>query len=162
MNALPPPHLEQRIVCSVHAAQRYAIPANLLLAVAEIENGRPGQRVRNTNGTHDVGPLQFNTQYLSGLAQFGIQPADVAGADCYPFELAAWRLAGHLARDRGDLWTRAANYHSRTPRYNAIYRGKLMKAAARWAFWLTEHVAVRVLPAHGPTAFTQRRTGHGR
>jgi hypothetical protein len=162
VNALPPAILEQRVTCSVAAAIRFHILANVLLAVAEIENGRPGLSVRNTNGTHDIGLLQFNTQYLAGLRKFGIQPADVAAATCYPFDLAAWRLAGHLARDRGDLWTRAANYHSRTPCYNAIYRGKLVKAAARWEIWLTEHVAVRVMTVHGSTAFTTIGTGHGR
>ena len=101
-NALPPAVLEQRVTCSVEAAIRYDIPANLLLAVAEVENGRPGQRVRNTNGTFDVGVMQFNTAYLKGLQPFGITASHVAASPCYPFELAAWRLAGHLAMDRGD------------------------------------------------------------
>ena len=162
MNALPPVVLEQRVTCSVGAAIRYDIPANLLLAVAEIENGRPGQRVRNTNGTFDVGVMQFNTAYLKGLQPFGITASHVAASTCYPFELAAWRLAGHLARDRGDVFTRAANYHSRTPRYNAIYRGKLIKAAASWEIWLTEHFAVRVIPTHRRTALTKNGSGHGR
>jgi len=54
----------------------------------------------------------------------------------YPYQLAAWRLRGHLRSDRGDLWTRAANYHSRTPRHNARYRAQLMHKAWRWNQWL--------------------------
>ncbi len=51
-------------MCSISAAVKYEVPANIVLAVAEKEAGKPGQWVRNTNGTHDVGPMQFNTTYL--------------------------------------------------------------------------------------------------
>ncbi|MDR8093087.1 muramidase [Burkholderia gladioli] len=136
-----PPRMQERVVCSVSAATKYEIPANLLLAVAEKEAGRPGQWVRNTNGTSDVGSLQFNTAYLATLARYGITPDDVAQAGCYPYDLAAWRIRGHLLRDQGDIWTRAANYHSRTPIYNATYRADLMVRAARWADWLQARYA---------------------
>lgn len=130
------PQMHERIVCSISAAARYEIPANILLAIAEKENGKPGQWVRNVNGTHDVGPMQFNTGYLKQLQHFGITPADVASAGCYSYDLAAWRLRQHILKDEGDLWTRAANYHSRTPRLNITYRRDLMHAAAVWADWL--------------------------
>ena len=131
-----PPQLQERVVCSIAAAVKYQIPANIVLAVAEKEGGKPGQWVRNTNGTHDVGPMQFNTVYLRDLARYGITPADVAAAGCYAFDLAAWRLRQLIRKDRGDLWTRAANYHSRTPQYNAVYRADLLVKAGRWADWL--------------------------
>lgn len=57
----------------------------------------------------------------------------------YPFRLAAWRIRGHIARDSGDIWTRAANYHSRTPKFNARYRADLIRRAARWTTWLDSH-----------------------
>lgn len=133
-----PPHLHERVVCSIVAAARYDVPANLILAVAEQEGGKPGQWVRNSNGTHDVGAMQFNTAYLAtDLARYGITPADVAAPGCYAYELASWRLRSHLRNDRGDLWTRAANYHSRTPAHNAVYRSQLMRRAARWGAWLS-------------------------
>ncbi|MDR4470799.1 MAG: muramidase, partial [Nitrospira sp.] len=110
---------------------------NIVLAVAEKEGGKPGQWVKNTNGTYDVGPLQFNTAYLKELKSYGITAADVEQAGCYPYELAAWRLRSHILHDRGDLWTRVANYHSRTPRHNARYRRAVMRMAAKWAEWLS-------------------------
>jgi len=129
-------------VCSIAAAARYDLPANLVLAVAEQEGGQPGQWVRNANGTHDVGVMQFNTAYLnSELARYGIQATDVAAQGCYPYELASWRLKRHLRFDEGDIWTRAANYHSRTPHYNSVYRAKLMQKAAKWAVWLRSNFA---------------------
>lgn len=131
-----PSQVHERVACSIAAAEKYEIPANILLAVAEKESGKPGLWVRNTNGTYDVGQLQFNTGYLVQLARYGIKPADVAVAGCYPYDLAAWRLRQHITKDQGDLWTRSANFHSRTPRLNESYRADLLKRAARWADWL--------------------------
>lgn len=131
-----PPQLHERVVCSISAAAKYQIPANIILAVAEKEGGKPGQWVRNTNGTHDIGAMQFNTLYLKDLAKYGITAGDVAAAGCYPYDLAAWRLRMHIKNDKGDLWTKAANYHSRTPQYNQVYRADLIRRAVKWANWL--------------------------
>jgi Transglycosylase SLT domain len=131
-----PPQIQERVVCSISAAAKYKVPANIVLAVAEKEAGKPGQWVRNANGTHDVGPMQFNTAYLGDLARYGITAKHVAAAGCYAFDLAAWRLRLHIKNDTGDLWTKAANYHSRTYRYNVVYRADLMKKAIKWADWL--------------------------
>jgi len=155
-----PPLIHERVVCSLSAAAKYEIPANVLLAVAEKENGRPGQWVRNSNGSHDVGQLQFNTKYLRSLERYGITPSDVAAAGCYPYDLAAWRLRQHITKDAGDLWTRSANYHSRSLNFNEVYRADLMHRAARWADWLAArypthevsavaHAARMPLPAAG-------------
>jgi len=130
------PRLQERVVCSLSAAMKYEVPANIVLAVAEKEAGKPGQWVLNANGTHDVGAMQFNTAYLSDLARYGISANDVAAAGCYSFDLAAWRLRQHIKHDKGDLWTRAANYHSKTRHYNAIYRADLIAKAVKWADWL--------------------------
>lgn len=143
MNLLPPPTppaLPESIVCSISAAISYEIPANILLAVAEKESGKPGQWVRNTNGTHDVGVMQFNTSYLAELSRYGIRPEHVAAKGCYPYQLAAWRLRGHIKNDTGDIWTRAANYHSRTHRFNMVYRTDLMTRANKWADWLETYL----------------------
>lgn len=131
-----PPQLQERVVCSISAAVKYQVPANIALAVAEKEGGRPGQWVRNSNGTHDVGPMQFNTAYLADLKRYGITANDVAAAGCYSFDLAAWRLRMHIRNDKGNLWTKVSNYHSRTPQYNAAYRADLKRRASRWADWL--------------------------
>lgn len=132
---LPPLQIE-RVTCSISAAIKYRIPANILLAVAEKEGGQPYQWVKNTNGTFDVGPMQFNTGYLRTLNRYGISSADVGARGCYAYDLAAWRLRRHIRYDKGDLWTRVANYHSRTPRYNKIYRIDLMRRSDLWATWI--------------------------
>ena len=138
-----PPLEQERVVCSISAAIKYEIAANIMLGIAEIEGGKPGQWVGNTNGTYDVGPMQFNTGYLRSLARFGISADDVAAAGCYPYELAAWRLRKHLRDDQGDIWTRAANYHSRTVQVNAAYRAKLVEKSTKWANWLEAHFVTK-------------------
>jgi hypothetical protein len=143
ISRLQPGEMKERVMCSVVAAVKYGVPANIILAVAEIEGGKPGQYVENTNGTYDVGTMQFNTAYLKDLAQYGIAPEDVASSGCYPYELAAWRLRGHILNDAGDIWTRAANYHSRAQGYNSVYRSKLIPAARKWGEWLARRFATR-------------------
>lgn len=138
-----PLHLQDRIVCSIEAAVKYEVPANILLAVAEKEGGKPGQWIRNSNGTHDIGPMQFNTAYLSDLSKYGITSEHVAQPGCYSYTLAAWRLSMHIRNDRGDLWTKAANYHSYTPHLNAQYKFDLMRRAAKWEKWLNARFATR-------------------
>jgi len=134
-----PAERQEMVACSLGAALAYDVPANIILAVAEKEAGKPGQWVRNDNGTFDVGALQFNTAYLHDLDRYGITAADVAAPGCYPFMLAAWRIRGHLHNDSGDVWTRASNYHSRTPRFNRRYRADLIRRAVRWTTWLDSH-----------------------
>jgi hypothetical protein len=130
---IPNHYQQERIECSIQAANHYHIPPLVLLAVAEQEGGKPGQKVRNSNGTYDYGVMQINTVSLADVRRFGINENHVLAKGCYPYYLAAWRLAGHLQNDLGDIWQRAANYHSRTPTYNRIYRLNLIRRAAKIA-----------------------------
>ena len=153
-----PPQMQELVVCSITAAMKYDIPANIMLAVAEKEGGKPGQWKRNTNGTNDVGPMQFNTAYLTELARYGITPDDVAAPGCYSFDLASWRLKNHIRNDQGDVWTRAANYHSRTYQYNTTYRADLIKKANKWGNWLEGQLATYDVQAPGqPPAMVKEK-----
>jgi len=116
--------------------QKYEIPANILLAIAEKEGGEPGQWASNSNDTHDVGAMQFNTAYLQDLSKYDITANDVAKPGCYAYDLAAWHVRQHIINDKGDMWTKAANYHSRTSKYNSKYRADLITRAMKWADWL--------------------------
>lgn len=137
ISALPPdmPPADVRIYCSVEAGLEFGVPAELIYAVSLNEGGRAGLAMRNTNGTYDLGWMQFNTSYLRTLAPYGVRPEFAQEDSCYPWHLAAWRLRGHLEEEgRADFWTRGAYYHSRTPSYNAVYRNRLIKNAARFDY----------------------------
>lgn len=131
-----PPLQQERIVCSISAAIKYQVPANILLAIAEKEGGKPGIVVINKNGTYDIGPMQFNNAYLHDLRKYGITLAHVAVKGCDPYDLAAWRLRRHLLHDKGNIWVRSANYHSRTPNRNLQYKEDLVRKAEKWSRWL--------------------------
>ncbi|WP_425327718.1 muramidase [Pseudomonas nitroreducens] len=152
-----PAPLPEPVVCSIMAALKYELPVNVLLAVAGQEAGKPGQWVRNSNGTYDVGPMQFNTGYLRELARYGITPGDVEKGGCYSYELAAWRIRGHVRNDSGDLWTRVANYHSRTPPINARYRRQIMHRSADWADWLEARFATQPINLQSIAAIADRK-----
>ena len=131
--AVLPPSLsieEVRMHCSVQAASHYDMDARLLWAVSVVEGGHENSWVLNTNGTHDLGYMQFNTAYLKTLSsRYGIRPEDVLGRTCYPFYLAAWRISEHLAEEtHGDKFYKAAAYHSRTDKLRRAYASKLRGA----------------------------------
>jgi len=150
-----PPLQQERIVCSITAAIKYQVPANIMLAIAEKEGGRPGMVNINKNGTFDIGPMQFNSVYLRDLRKHGISPVHVAAKGCYPYDLAAWRLRQHLLYDTGNLWARAANYHSRTTQYNLPYRDDLIKKGYKWAMWLDCNLPFGRLPFPRESPWTQ-------
>jgi hypothetical protein len=145
--ALPPPEVQARIVCSIQEAQRFGLPPSVMLAVAQIEGGRPGLARRNSNGTFDLGPMQLNTAWLATLRPYGVDPRWALAGGCYPYQLAAWRIRTHLVRDGGDYWTRVANYHSRTPSQNRPYRAQAIISAGRWNGWLQRVQAAQVQQA---------------
>jgi hypothetical protein len=145
---IPSYYQQERVECSIQAANHYRIPALVLLAVAEQEGGKPGQKVRNSNGTYDYGVMQINTVSLADLRRFGINENHVLAKGCYPYYLAAWRIAGHIQNDLGDIWQRVANYHSRTPTYNRIYRINLIRRVAKIASRLEAKQAAPELPAN--------------
>ena len=128
------------IPCVIAAAQRRSVPANVLLGIASIEMGANGDRLKNSNNSVDLGHFGINSIHFrpgEPLAEAGVRPEDVARNGCYNAEVAAWLLAGHLRAKRGaDFWVWAANYHSATPKHNAIYRKKLIRFADQWGRWL--------------------------
>jgi hypothetical protein len=124
------------------------LPANILLVVAEKEGGKPGQWVRNSNDTYDVGPMQFNTTYLADLSRHGITAEHVAQPGCYSYTSAAWRIRTHIQNDRGDLWTKVGDYHSDTPHLNTTYQVDLMRRAAKWEKRLSTRFFTREVTFH--------------
>lgn len=127
---IPPelPVMEARVMCSVEAGARYQLPYDLIFAISLTEGGKAGSKVKNKNGTYDLGYMQFNTAYLESLYPYGITDLDVLGNTCYPFHLAAWRISQHLQEQTNDdLLTKIAYYHSRTEKFNTNYQQKLLE-----------------------------------
>lgn len=118
--------------CLMLAAQTYAVPPAVLVGIQQVEGGKVGQQVRNTNGTYDLGPMQINTIWIPELAKkWGVSNATakrwVRDDPCTNMGVAAWILRGHMNETKS-LSKAIAHYHSRTPYHGYPYKSKVVNA----------------------------------
>lgn len=117
--------------CLMLASQTYSVPPAVLVGIYKAEGGKPGQEVRNANGTYDLGPMQINTIWMPELAEkWGVSENTarqwVRDDACTNVGVAAWILRGHMD-ETGSLSQAIAHYHSRTPRYGGNYQNRVLK-----------------------------------
>lgn len=116
--------IEER--CIRAASVDFKIDYFLIKSIRQKESGTLGQQVRNTNGTHDLGPMQINTDTIADFESFGITAHEVMNDTClniYVGTLHLWRKI----RETGDLWRGVAWYHSKTKRYGTPYARDVMR-----------------------------------
>ncbi len=123
-------------VCIFAAAQTYAVPPSVLLGIINVEGGRIGQAVKNSNNTYDLGPMQINTIWIPELARYwGISTAkatsEVRDNPCINIGVGAWILRSKI-NQTGSLKKGIAYYHSGTPKLGLRYRKKVMTAMKRY------------------------------
>ena len=110
---------EARIArCIHHSAGGRPWLEKTLWGLRDQEAGWIGAEVRNTNGTHDLGPLQINTWWVPRIAvlvgRSEVQVRHWLRFDaCFNVEAARWIFLGAL-RDTGDFWKAVGGYHSPT------------------------------------------------
>ena len=132
------------LACMSLVASIYNLPPRVLPSIQAIEGGIPGQAVRNTNGTEDLGIMQVNTLWLPSLSRYTGLPQEevrlrLLSRPCFNIAAAGAILRHYLDRSGGDVMTAIGNYHSHTPPLHAAYRIKVTAAAAR----LFQHSAQR-------------------
>lgn len=109
------------LACAKRAAHDFGLPFAAVHLILDLEGGRAGQAVANTNGTHDLGPMQINTWWLPQLkAKFGLTRSDVRDKPCINVYVGAWILA-QTTRESGSLVDGIARYHSPTTRHQHAY-----------------------------------------
>lgn len=106
--------------CINEAAIEFHIPAKLIIAILNVEHGKAGQAVRNTNGTYDLGPMQINTRWMSTLKKYSISKIDVQNDSCLNVKVGAWILGKAIANEN-NLLTGVGDYHSHTLKHNYAY-----------------------------------------
>ncbi len=121
--------------CLMMAAQTYSVPPAVLVGIMEVEGGKAGQAVGNTNGTYDLGPMQINTIWLPELARHwdvNVNHAKELVRDdvCVNVHVAAWILRQRI-NESGNLTLGIAHYHSRTPRHGHPYAKRVISAMKR-------------------------------
>lgn len=100
--------------CYEAAAQRYALPAKLLKAVAKVESsGRPeamnmGHKARTKS--YDIGLMQINSSWLKKLGTFGITE-EMLMEPCQNLMVGAWILRHHLT-ETGHDWNGVGSYNA--------------------------------------------------
>jgi hypothetical protein len=122
--------------CLMVAAQTYAVPPGVLLAIMQVEGGRIGQEVGNTNGSFDLGPMQVNTVWMPQLAKrWGVSQAQarqwVRDDGCVNMGVSAWILRQRI-NQTGSLWQGIAGYHSLTPGIGDRYADRVAAAMRRY------------------------------
>ena len=123
-------------VCIFTAAQTYAVPPSVILGILHVEGGRVGMASKNTNGTHDLGPMQINTIWMPELARHWNVPEATAKRmvrddACVNIGVGTWILRKKM-NETGSLYKGIAWYHSATPRFGDVYRKKVMTAMQRY------------------------------
>ena len=121
--------------CVQLAADKYGLPVSVIHAILEVEGGRVGQAVSNTNGSEDLGPMQINTIWLPRLAPYGITRQQLQNDRCINILVGSWILSRQLEAAKNmegpvqrRLWWGIGAYHSRTPKHNVKYALKVWQA----------------------------------
>ena len=123
-------------VCIFSAAQTYVVPPSVILGILNVEGGKIGQAVRNTNNTYDLGPMQINTIWIPQLASYwGVRHSEalrlVRDDACINIGVGAWILRSKM-NQTGSLSQGIAYYHSGTPHIGSRYRAKVLSAMERY------------------------------
>lgn len=134
-SAAPSANHEARLAqCIRQAAGGRRWLEKTLWGLRDQEAGWIGAEVLNTNGTHDLGPLQVNSSWVLKLsAVVDRQPALVRAwlinDPCFNVQSARWIFLSGL-RATGDYWRAIGVYHSPTPWRQERYRRKFAERLA--------------------------------
>ena len=121
--------------CLMMASQTYSVPPAVMVGIMQVEGGRVGQQVQNTNGSFDLGPMQINTIWVPRLAKYwGVSEPTakrwIRDDPCTNMGVSAWILRRHM-NETGSLSKSIAYYHSRTPSLGYNYKNKVVAAMRR-------------------------------
>lgn len=122
--------------CLLLASLQNDVPPEALLAIMEVEGGRTGLEVKNSNGSHDLGLMQINTLWLPYVAKtWNVSQSQVRmqlkSDNCFNLKVAAHILKLKIREGNGNLIDGIARYHHANPRYNRPYQNKVLKAYRR-------------------------------
>ena len=118
--------LNQLQPCILSASQRYKVNTEILNAIVLTEGTRPGQVLKNTNGSTDMSVMGINSIHLKSLVEYNIDKSILLDHPCVNVMIGAWLMKQKLVEvnnnDPSQLWKAIGNYHSRTPKFNQIYQ----------------------------------------
>lgn len=110
--------------CVSSSAAAYQLNPMVLLAILKVEsNGRTGIVMRNTNGSYDLGPAQFNTNSWAKKFQtkYNIPREALVHDMCQSVRAMAFAVRSEINDAGGDMWRGIGNYHSRNEPFHTKY-----------------------------------------
>jgi soluble lytic murein transglycosylase-like protein len=126
------------IGCFLSIASNYALPPSVLLGILRTEHGQVGHWSTNSNGSHDLGPMQVNdATWLKRVAelQFNGNKTRTETAliydGCYNLNVGAWILRQYLNEADGNYFTAIGYYHSHNPAKANAYRVRFISLSVR-------------------------------
>lgn len=114
--------------CIMDASDRFDVPVSMILTILDVEGGEVGESSRNTNKTHDLGPMQINTCHLGRLKQYGITKTDLIANGCLNIQVGAFLLKEHLIASGGKRLEAMGRYHSQNEPYKTRYKNRARNA----------------------------------
>ncbi|WP_238538999.1 lytic transglycosylase domain-containing protein [Novosphingobium sp. AP12] len=153
--ASPSDHHEARLAqCIQQAAGGRAWLERTLWGLRDQEAGWIGAEIANTNGTHDLGPLQVNSSWVARLSSLvGREPALVRKwlihDPCFNVQAAKWIFLSGL-RVTHDYWKAVGVYHSPTPERQLRYRKSVAQRLVSRFGGAVFHLATVVSPQSLP------------
>jgi len=142
---MPTPHEARIAACIRQASGGHAWLEKTLWGLRDQEAGWIGAEIANSNGTHDLGPLQVNSFWVPKLA--GLlrrKPTQVRSwlidDPCFNVQAARWIFLNGLSVT-GDYWRAIGVYHSPTAWRQRRY-------AASVAHHLKQRFGARIFASH--------------
>jgi len=112
--------------CINDAALLYHVPAKLIIAVLQTENGNAGKITYNKNGTYDIGPMAINSIWLPELKKRGIKEDTLQNDICTNITTGTWILSKKIAEE-DNVMVGIGDYHSHSFKLNQSYSVKVKK-----------------------------------
>jgi len=135
-------HEAQIGACIRRASAGHVWLEKTLWGLRDQEAGWIGAQVRNSDGSHDLGPLQVNSWWVTRVAETVNRPPSLVrywlvNDACFNVDTARWIFLSRLAVT-GDYWKAIGVYHSptgwRQRRYAALVAAKLSKRFGKSVF----------------------------
>ncbi|WP_342250312.1 lytic transglycosylase domain-containing protein [Sphingomonas sp. OTU376] len=117
--------------CISRSAGGHAWLEKTLWALHDQERGWVGAEVRNSDGSHDLGPMQINSWWVNRIAKLIARPDWqvrhwLISDPCFNVDAARWIFLSGLASSR-NYWKAVGTYHSPTERRQRAYAASVAR-----------------------------------
>ena len=130
------------LACLLNGAALQSLPPEVMLGLLKTEGGQVGGWATNTNGSHDLGPMQVNDEtWLHKLAEMQFAGNENAAKialiydGCYNVSVGAWIYRQYLNEARGNYAVAVGYYNSHSPGPADLYKQEFLHSLEALGFW---------------------------